>query len=108
MGYYLPIGKYIMPENQITDTRSLGELIRARRAALGLRQPDLALTANVGIRFIVDIENGKETCQVGLTLRLLKALGIDLTAHVTSVNSPTARSTGEAGIVDDDETGPSP
>jgi HTH-type transcriptional regulator/antitoxin HipB len=95
-------------ENQISDTRTLGELIRTRRAALGLRQPDLALTANVGIRFIVDIENGKETCQVGLTLRLLKALGIGLTAHVTPVNSPTARPTGEAGIIDDDEAGPSP
>ena len=94
-----------MSDNQITDTRALGELIRTRRAALGLRQPDLALTANVGIRFIVDIENGKETCQVGLTLRLLKALRIDLTAHVTPVNSPTARPTGEVGIVDDDETG---
>jgi HTH-type transcriptional regulator / antitoxin HipB len=97
-----------MSENQITDTRTLGELIRARRAALGLRQPDLALTANVGIRFIVDIENGKETCQVGLTLRLLKALGIDLTAHVTPVNLPAAGPTSEAGIADDDEAGPMP
>ena len=97
-----------MSENQISDTRTLGKLIRTRRAALGLRQPDLALTANVGIRFIVDIENGKETCQVGLTLRLLKALGIDLTAHVTPVNSPTAKPKGEAGIRDEDEAGPSP
>lgn len=97
-----------MSETQITDTRALGELIRARRAALGLRQPDLALTANVGIRFIVDIENGKETCQVGLALRLLKALGVDLTAHVPPVNSPKIPPTGEAGIVDDDDEGRSP
>ena len=97
-----------MTDNQITDTRALGELIRSRRAALGLRQPDLALTANVGIRFIVDIENGKETCQVGLTLRLLQALGIDLTAHVEPVTSPSAGPTGEAGISDDHDVGPSP
>lgn len=95
-----------MTDNQITDTRALGELIRSRRAALGLRQPDLALTANVGIRFIVDIENGKETCQVGLTLRLLQALGIDLTAHVEPVTSPSAGPTGEAGISDDHDVGP--
>ena len=95
-----------MTDNQITDTRALGELIRSRRAALGLRQPDLALTANVGIRFIVDIENGKETCQVGLTLRLLQALGIDLTAHVEPVASPSAEPTGEAGISDDHDVGP--
>ena len=91
-----------MPENHITDTRSLGELIRARRTALGLRQPDLALTANVGIRFIVDIENGKETCQIGLTLRLLKALGIDLVAHTEAASSPSA-STAETGISDEDK-----
>lgn len=95
-----------MSNNRITDTRALGELIRARRVALGLRQPDLALTANVGVRFIVDIENGKETCQVGLTLRLLKALGIDLTAHVEPGVSPSAPPTGEAGIADDDGLSP--
>ena len=97
-----------MTDNQITDTRTLGELIRSRRSALGLRQPDLALTANVGIRFIVDIENGKETCQIGLTLRLLQALGIDLTAHVEPVASPSAEPTGETGISDDHDVGPSP
>jgi HTH-type transcriptional regulator / antitoxin HipB len=90
----------------IVDTRQLGELIRARRMALGLRQPDLALTANVGIRFIVDIESGKETCQIGLTLRLLKVLGIGLTANVAAVK-PAKGPTGEAGIVDGDDAGPS-
>ena len=74
---------------------------------MGLRQPDLALTANVGIRFIVDIENGKETCQVGLALRLLRVLDIDLTAHVEPVASPTARPAGEDGIAENDEAGPS-
>src|SRR5438094_8080854 len=97
-----------MSENKISDTRTLGKLIRTRRAALGLTQPDLALNANVGIRFIVDIENGKETCQIGLTLRLLQALGIDLTAHVEPVASPSAGPTGEAGISDDHDDGPSP
>jgi HTH-type transcriptional regulator/antitoxin HipB len=90
----------------IVDTRQLGELIRARRTALGLRQPDLALTANVGIRFIVDIEGGKETCQVGLILRLLKVLGIGLTADVAAVKR-AAGLKGEAGIVDRDDTSPS-
>jgi HTH-type transcriptional regulator/antitoxin HipB len=104
--YDFPIGKYAMSNLPIIDTRQLGELIRARRTALGLRQPDLALTANVGIRFIVDIESGKETCQVGLTLRLLKVLGIGLTAHVAAVK-PAAGSTGEQGIVDRDDAEPS-
>lgn len=69
-----------MPQHRIADTHSLGSLIRERRKNLGLRQPDLAMAANVGIRFVVDIENGKESCQVGLALRLLEALGIRLEA----------------------------
>jgi HTH-type transcriptional regulator / antitoxin HipB len=91
-----------MSGQQIIDTLTLGEAIRNRRTALGLRQQDLALTANVGIRFIVDIENGKETCQIGLTLRLLKALGIDLVAHTEPVTSPRAKPTSESGIADSD------
>ncbi|MCP3468339.1 helix-turn-helix transcriptional regulator [Bradyrhizobium sp. CCGUVB23] len=77
----------------IATTTELGELIRARRTSLGLRQQDVALTANVGVRFIVDIENGKETSQVGLVLRLLQALGIRLNPEMSPV--PTARPTDE-------------
>jgi len=56
----------------------IGEQIRSTRKAQGLTQPDLALMANVGVRFIVDMESGKETCQLGLTLRVLQTLGINL------------------------------
>ena len=78
-----------MPENQITDTRSLGELIRTRRTALGLRQPDLALTANVGIRFIVDIENGKEmSCRTDPAF--LARIDLPLVVPVIPEPRPTA------------------
>lgn len=77
----------------IKTTSELGETIRNRRTSLGLRQQDLALAANVGVRFIVDIENGKETSQVGLVLRLLGALGIALTAEMNP--APTARPTAD-------------
>ncbi|WP_020179936.1 helix-turn-helix transcriptional regulator [Methylopila sp. M107] len=62
----------------ISSAQELGSFARQRRKALGLRQPDLALSANVGIRFIVDFENGKETCQIGLVLKVLSELGIEL------------------------------
>ncbi|MBZ6077355.1 helix-turn-helix transcriptional regulator [Microvirga puerhi] len=85
----------------ISGTQSLGALIRARRLALGLRQHDLALSANVGARFIVDIENGKETCQIGLTLRLLEALGVRLVASTDPAPVPPAASEDELGIEDE-------
>ncbi|MGY3131203.1 y4mF family transcriptional regulator [Bradyrhizobium sp. USDA 4501] len=64
-----------------------------RRRSLGLRQQDLALAADVGVRFIVDIENGKQTSQVGLVLRLLSALGITLIAEMNP--APPARPTAD-------------
>lgn len=87
----------------VSGTQSLGNLIRIQRLALGLRQQDLALSANVGVRFIVDIENGKQTCQIGLTLRLLEALGIRLVASTEPAPAPSSSSEEELGIEDDAE-----
>lgn len=93
---YFPDREMLMTE--IADISSLGELIRRRRVALGLRQPDLALAANVGVRFIVDIEKGKPTCQIGRVLRLLETLGITLIATM-----PPEPETTEAAEVFDPE-----
>ena len=56
----------------------LGEVIRLERKRQGLTQPDVALICGSGIRFIVDVENGKETCQIGKVLHLLRCLGLDI------------------------------
>lgn len=70
----LPRGKIV----KITKTEELGELIKSTRKAQGLTQADLAAAVNTGIRFIVDIENGKETAQIGKVLNVCRALGITL------------------------------
>lgn len=62
----------------LADPPSLGRLIRETRRALGLTQPKLALSAGVGVRFLVDIEKGKPTAQIGKIMRVLAALGIEL------------------------------
>lgn len=54
------------------------QLARARRA-LGLTQRDLALAIGVGERFIVDLEGGKPTSQLGKALAAAKAAGMRLT-----------------------------
>jgi len=53
------------------------QLARARRA-LGLTQRDLALAIGVGERFIVDLEGGKPTAQLGKALAAAKAAGMRL------------------------------
>ena len=60
----------------IKDTKNLGKIIRNNRKAQKLTQADLAIAANVGVRFLVDLENGKETAQIGKVINVCKALGI--------------------------------
>lgn len=43
---------------------------------LGVTQKELAMTGGTGLRFIVDLEKGKPTCQVGKILQLLQMLGL--------------------------------
>ncbi|MDX6461003.1 MAG: hypothetical protein QOE55_4700 [Acidobacteriaceae bacterium] len=57
----------------------IGAMIRDTRKRLGVTQKDLALTAGTGLRFVIDLEKGKETCELGKSLRLLQTLGITLT-----------------------------
>ena len=45
------------------------------RKIQGLRQDELAAAAGVGLRFLVELEVGKETVQLGKTLSVLSALG---------------------------------
>jgi y4mF family transcriptional regulator len=53
----------------------IGDIIRVTRKAAGLRQDELAGAAGAGLRFIVDLEAGKPTAQIGKTLLVLAALG---------------------------------
>ena len=53
----------------------IGEIVRSTRKAAGLRQDELAGAAGVGLRFIVDLEAGKPTAQIGKALQVLHALG---------------------------------
>lgn len=57
---------------------TIGEVVRSTRKSMKLTQPDLALTSGTGLRFIVDLENGKPTCQIGKALQVLNALGIGI------------------------------
>lgn len=59
----------------INTPTDLGKTLRAARKQLGLTQPQLALAAGVGVRFIVDLEAGKPTVRLETTLRVIDALG---------------------------------
>ena len=56
----------------------LGLLIRERRRALGLGQQELAKKVGVSRLWVIEIEKGKPRAEVGLVLRTLLALDLDL------------------------------
>lgn len=62
----------------IETPEHLGDVVRHIRKALSLTQPQLALAAGVGVRFIVDLEAGKPTVRLENILRVLQALGATL------------------------------
>jgi y4mF family transcriptional regulator len=59
-------------------TEQIGKLIREARKTLGVTQKDLSLTSGTGLRFVIDLEKGKETCEVGKVLTILHTLGIKM------------------------------
>ncbi|MGA9128177.1 MAG: type II toxin-antitoxin system Y4mF family antitoxin [Terracidiphilus sp.] len=56
----------------------IGQIVREGRKRLGVTQKDLALTSGTGLRFIIELEKGKETCQIGKVLTVLQTLGIKI------------------------------
>ena len=57
------------------DVATIGQIIRDERKELGLRQDELAAASGVGLRFLVELERGKPTVQMGKVLDVLAALG---------------------------------
>jgi transcriptional regulator with XRE-family HTH domain len=55
---------------------AFGALIRSRRKALKMRQDELALATGVGRRFLIELEGGKPSCQLGRSLLVAQALGL--------------------------------
>ncbi len=73
---FFPIGKNVMIEN----ATQFGAAVATARKALGLTQRELALAINSGERFIVDLEAGKPTAQLGKALAAARAVGLRLAA----------------------------
>ncbi len=59
----------------IKSSQELGKALRSARKQLGLTQPQLALAAGVGVRFIVDLEGGKPTVRLDTVMLVIDALG---------------------------------
>jgi HTH-type transcriptional regulator/antitoxin HipB len=71
----------------IDDAKRFGEMVSQARKGLGLTQRDLALAINTGERFIVELESGKATAQLGKALAAARAVGLRLLDPPTSADT---------------------
>lgn len=60
-----------------STSEELGRIIRDERKRKGYTQTKLAHYSGVGINFISNLENGKESSELGKTLRVIQTLGMD-------------------------------
>ena len=56
----------------------LNEFIKEKRRLVSLTQPDLAEKAGVGLRFVREMEQGKETLRMDKVNQVLKLFGYEL------------------------------
>lgn len=61
------------------NAEEIGQLVKETRKKLGVTQRNLALTSGTGLRFIIELEKGKPTCQLEKALTVLRTLGLKLT-----------------------------
>lgn len=63
---------------KINNSKELGEYILRERKNLQLTQKEISDFTDVGRKFVLDVEKGKNTAQIGKIFELLSGLGLEL------------------------------
>jgi transcriptional regulator with XRE-family HTH domain len=69
---------------------AFASLVRARRKAMKMRQDEVALATGVGRRFLIDLEAGKSSCQLGRSLLVAEGVGLRLVDVLASLETASA------------------
>lgn len=68
----------------VRDINEIAKTVRRLRKAQGVSQTVLAQLSNVGLRFVRDVESGKESVHFGKLVSVLTTLGIELNLNLPS------------------------
>ena len=66
---------------------NISEFVKQKRALAGLTQPELAEKAGVGLRFVREVEQGKQTLRLDKVNQLLQLFGYEMGPILQSRNS---------------------
>ena len=71
---------FVPEEVSRMNNLSLNEYVKSKRKSLGLSREEFALKAGVGLRFLRELEQGKETLKMDKVNQVLKLFGMQLGA----------------------------
>ncbi|MGM0654674.1 MAG: helix-turn-helix domain-containing protein [Thermodesulfobacteriota bacterium] len=63
---------------KINNPKELGQHLLKERKRLKLTQKEISEFSDVGRKFIIELEKGKATAQLGKVFELLNSLGLEL------------------------------
>lgn len=86
---------------RVVSLAHLAGAVRGRRMELGLTQAELAERAGVSRFWVNRFEARKQTAEIGLVLRVLDALGLEV--DLRPRDDPGTGASVEGGLVDLDE-----
>ncbi len=72
------MGDILKYSTKINNPKELGTCLLKERKHLGLTQREISEFADVGRKFIIELEKGKESAQIGKVFELLNSLGLEL------------------------------
>lgn len=73
---------------RVANAHDLGDLIRAYRTSQQFTLERVAGMTRVGMRFLSELERGKETAQLGKVIQILNQLGLEMIVQPRHFNQP--------------------
>jgi HTH-type transcriptional regulator/antitoxin HipB len=84
----------------VHNARELGLRMRDQRLELGLSQAALAKRIGVGRDWVIRVERGNRGAEIGLVLKALDALGLDLDVRTAAASRAPLADGGEPWVPD--------
>lgn len=63
---------------RVKNVTDLGIEIKKKRKTMGYTQSDISERTGLSVSFISEVENGKETAEIGKVMRLVSVLGLNV------------------------------
>jgi y4mF family transcriptional regulator len=74
------------PFGRVETPQDIGMAVRRKRKEQGILQEKAAGLSGVGTKFLSQLENGKETAEIGKILQVLRSLGLEIYIYPRSHN----------------------